>query len=157
MYSSSIQNKGLTLIEIIVVIAIFAILFAIGVAAMITSRNSASVTTTADAIAAKLEEQKLQAITGKNSLPYGVKFNSTSYVSFSGSPYNPADTNNKTIPVSGDITLTNTIPGTDDAIIFARMTGTASATGTITVSKGTTSTLKATITVSTGGNISVIK
>ncbi len=150
-------SRAFTLIEIITVLSIFVILFTIGTYAFINTGNRQRLNTAVDSITFKLEEMKANAISGKGNTNFGVKFNANSYVSFSGASFSTSGPNNVTYPVSGNFTLSNTIPGPDDAIIFARITGTPNTTGDITLTDSKDPTHPATITIGSLGDISVVK
>lgn len=147
-------KSGFTLAEILISIAIIVIIMAAGLYAFVSARHKASITTTGDDIAAALEAAKTNAITGNGGTAFGVKFNAGSYVTFTGTSYSSSDPSDVTHNVPGDITLSNTFPGPDYAVIFAHLSGTPNVTGTITVAGSASSTL---VTVGTLGDISVIR
>ncbi len=156
MFHSSYRHKGFTLIEIIVVIAIALILLGIGTYWYTTAKSSLTLTTTTDSIASALEKAKANSITGKNGQSYGVKFSTSSYVTFVGGTYNASDTTNMTYPIDNAFSLSNTISNASSTIIFARMTGITNTTATVTVMETAISTHKKNILIGNLGDISVI-
>lgn len=150
-------RRGFTLVEILVSLAIILLLMGIGAYALIASRTAKQLDTMTDSITAKLEEAKSNAISGKNGTNFGLAFSTTTYVYWSGSSYSPGNANNLTYPVTNGFSITSTIPGTDHAIMFARITGLPNATGSITITSNQNASTTDTITIGTLGDITVVK
>ena len=148
----------MTIAELVVVIGIFVLLFAIGLTALVNSRTAKQLDVITDSIASKLEEAKTNAMSGKNGANFGLAFSTTTYTYWSGASYNPADTTNNVYTIPGSfIVSSSTIPGTYHAIRFARITGTPDVTGSIIISNVSNASTSDTITIGTLGNITVIK
>ncbi len=119
-------SRGLTLIELLLVIGILSILFAIGIVSLtnirvISGNSSASVVLISD-----LKTQQIKAMTGDTEgrgVPdnYGVKILSNRYVLFHGLTYNPSDTSNFSVPVDNGYILSTTFP--NSTILFASESG----------------------------------
>lgn len=120
------SESGLTLIELLLVIGILSILFAIGIVSLtnirvISGNSNASVVLISD-----LKTQQIKAMTGDTEgrgVPdnYGVKILSNRYVLFHGLSYNPSDTSNFSVPVDSGYLLSTTFP--NSTIIFASESG----------------------------------
>lgn len=158
MFKVNLQ-RGFTIVEILITLSILALLFLIGT--MSFSRNVAEkeLQTIADNIVAKLELAKSNAVTGKNGQNYGVKFNSASYVYFTGSAYIPSNESNETVTISSKFKITNDIPGSDDAIVFSKIKGNTnhSSTVTLTVSEISNASSSIQLTIGKLGDITVVK
>lgn len=150
------KRAGFTLIEIIMVLAIGIILIAIGTYWYNSAKINSTLTTTTDSIVSALEQAKTNAISGKNGQSYGVTFATTTYISFSGSSYNVSDPNNISHPVDSTLYLSNTLSSSTGVIIFARLTGSANATGTINIIDASNSSHKKSVIIGALGDISVI-
>jgi prepilin-type N-terminal cleavage/methylation domain-containing protein len=150
-------SRGFSLIEMLIVIGIIALLVGIGVNSFVSARNSKQLDVTLQAVASKLYEAKSSAISGKNGQNFGVKFNSSSYVYFVGSSFNPSDSANVTFQIPSNINMTYTLPGPDYAVIFSRMTGKPQVSGNITLTRTDNASSTQTIVIGTLGDISVIK
>jgi prepilin-type N-terminal cleavage/methylation domain-containing protein len=150
---------GFTLPEVLISIAVLTIIGAIGITAFYGARDSKNLDIITDGIDSVLEQAKADAIAGKNAANFGVHFDTASYAYFSGSTYTAGAATNKVVNLPGGWRLATSSALTSSAIIFTHLTGTAVATGTITISKisnNSTSTTRY-ITVGSGGDISVIR
>jgi hypothetical protein len=106
-----------------------------------------------------MEQAKGDAIAGKNAANAGVHFDATSYAYFTGSTYTAdAATNKVSILPSGWRLSTSTSFG-QSQVLFNHLTGSVTATGTITISKisGNATSTTRYITVGSAGDISVIR
>lgn len=149
--------RGITLAEIMVSIAIIALLAAIGITSFLNSRSAKQLETTTDAVAARLHEAKTSAISGKNGTNFGVAFSSTTYTLWRGSSYDANSINNRVVTIPSGLTINTNLPGPSYSIMFTRITGTPSTSGNITVSKTNDASTSDTISVGAFGDITVIK
>jgi prepilin-type N-terminal cleavage/methylation domain-containing protein len=150
------MKKGISFIEMIIVIAIIGILSVIAIVSIRSDISIKNLEGIALNISAKLNEFKSYAIAGKDAESYGVKFNNDSYITFKGGTYSSSGNSNVEYQLPEGFSLSNTIPGSDDAIIFSRITGDTGITATITVSSlNGSSTIN--ILVNPLGSVSVIK
>lgn len=153
MYSPY-THRGLSIVEIIIVLAI---LGALSVGAFIMfndSRSAVGLKRVSQDVAFHLEEVRAEALAGKNGEPQGVKFNSDSYVQFSGATYSGSDPENNTIVLTEGFTLT-TDAGGDEVVVFDRLTGSVSGAPVIITLTHTLSGATGTVTVGTEGDISI--
>ncbi len=150
-------QAGFSLIEILISLAICVLLLTIGSVAFVNSRSAKQLDTITDSIASKLEEARAAAISGKNGTNFGVAFSSTTYTYWSGSSYSAGATGNIVYPLTSGFSISSTIPGSTFSIRFSRVSGTPSATGTITITKNGSSSTTDSITVGSLGDITVIK
>lgn len=120
------RQHGYTFPEIIVVVGILAVLFAIGSVGLLRVERRPQLTTTANKLIADIKQQQLKAMVGEvdstgSRSPYGIFFTLTSYVLFRGTSYNPGDTANAPVDVNSTLTLTTTLPA--NALVFAKGSG----------------------------------
>jgi Tfp pilus assembly major pilin PilA len=151
------MKRGFSVIEVITIIGIMLILFGITMYSynIVSSRRQVEVTT--DSISAKLEQAKIDSISGKNGKDTGIRFNTTGYVYFSGTSFNPADATNSSSSIPTRIQITKSFSNGGNDIIFTRITGIPNATGTIRISDTVNPLSSTTITVGTFGDINVVK
>lgn len=119
-------NRGLTLVELIVVIGILSVLFAIGTVAVSNIRVITSNSTSVSVIISDFKTQQIKAMTGDTEgrgTPdnYGIKILSDRYVLFHGAVYSPTDTDNFGVPVESGYTLSTTLP--NGTVLFASQSG----------------------------------
>ena len=148
------NSRGFSLAEVVVVVAIIAILAVIGVGAFVSGRQSAEFDAVSDGIVSVLEKARSDALAGKGGTNFGVKINASSYVFFAGSSYNAGDSSNITYQVSSGFTLSTTLGGAGSVVIFSRLTGTPSSTGTVTITRTSPSATRV-ITVASQGSLTI--
>lgn len=131
-----IKNKGISIIEIIIVISIIAIISAITIPNLSQFRNQQAIKNTAEDIISLLNEARNSTISSKNSNTYGIHFQSDRAILFTGSFFNE-DPSNKQIDFDSAITIPETgginLNGGGDDIVFVRITGDTLNYGTIVI------------------------
>lgn len=151
------EREGFTLMEVLVVLAIVSVLVVIAVSNFRSSKDKKELDSLVNSIVFDLEQAKANAMSGKNGQNQGIKFNASSYVTFGGSAYIASNQSNVTVPVTAGYQLANTIPGTDDAIVFSRITGNTNVTATVTVSRISDATKKKDIVIGNLGDVTVVE
>ncbi|MEK7609959.1 MAG: prepilin-type N-terminal cleavage/methylation domain-containing protein [Patescibacteria group bacterium] len=151
------MKNGFSILEVIIALAILAILAGIGFTAVVSSRTAKQLDIITDSIAAKLEEARTNAVSGKNGTNFGLALNTTAYTYWSGSSYNQSDSSNSVYSVTPGFSITSTIPGTYHAVMFARITGVPDVTGNIIITNNQDTSTTDTIIIGVLGDITVIK
>ncbi len=125
-------SAGFSLIEILVVLTIMAI---IGIFAITGFKDyarfqqyDASVATAKSTFI----DARVRARSAKFDQSYGVKILTNSLVVFRGSTYSAGASTNETVALTG-VKLSRSLTGGTDQIVFSKLTGLPSATGTITI------------------------
>ena len=119
------MKKGFTLIEVLLVMGLFAILAGLVSMNLLRPQTQASLEGTVQTIIADVKSQQLKAMSGDSegqaaAQQYGVHFETSSYTLFQSSSYVPGDPAN--FVVSADnLQLTTTFPLAQ--IVFARRSG----------------------------------
>lgn len=152
------ENKGITILEILMIIAIIVILIAVIVPNLANFRNERTLNNTTSDIISLLNEARNNTISSYNSNSYSVHFESSRVVYFTGSVFDNNDSTNEsvnldssvTIPASGGINLN----GGGSDVNFARLTGDTNNYGTIIVRLTSDATKQKIITISKTGSIS---
>ncbi len=116
------KKNGFTLIEILVVIAIFAIISGFATVNLLRLQTKTSVNTIAKTLVSDIKSQQIKAMMGTDNSAEGIHFSSNSYTLFAGSSYNPADANNFTVTLDQNLIFSqDTFPGQN--IIFSKVSG----------------------------------
>jgi len=152
------KNKGISAIEIVMVIAILAIVVAVVLPSLTGFRNGQSLKNTTDDIVSLLNQARMQTLSSENSTYYSVHFEMTRAVLFSGGTFSDSNSSNKVItfdnlviiPANGGINLN----GGDVNVNFTRLTGDTNQYGTIIIQLASDSSKQKTITINKTGIVS---
>lgn len=127
-------NKGVTLIEVLIVIVIMTILLTIVVISLSRLNSSQALDKGAELVASTLDEARSLTLSAKNDDQYGVYFETSRIVLFRGATYSSGDPNNVETSLNPKIAIRNTnLSGGGSSVIFERLTGNTGQTGTMEV------------------------
>lgn len=147
-------QSGFSFTEVLVVIAILLILVTISV---ITFQNLGTTSThrvVTQEVLSLLTEARTQSIASENDTVYGVHLATSSVTLFAGGTYNQSDPDNILLSFSGGVHATSSLSGGSTEVVFQRLTGFPSATGTIQIIRGDNSATN-TITIHNSGLIDI--
>ncbi len=147
------KNRGFTIIELLLVIAITGILLVSGAVSFRGLRISSGLSAGASTIKLTLEKSRLSALVKENETGYSVKLNETNLVLFKSAVYNPNDSSNKivSLPPSTKITSVSLEAG-GVVVSFSNLTGTTSP-GTIVLTSTIDSAYARTIYIDGSGRV----
>ncbi len=125
------QNLGFTFLEILVVLAVLAILATIVSDALSNFKKNSLLTDAKTRALSELNLARSQTLGSEAGLAYGVHFESSKIVRFKGDAYSSSDPSNQVfdLPVGAGI-YSVSLGGPAD-VVFERLTGRASASGTV--------------------------
>jgi type IV fimbrial biogenesis protein FimT len=120
------SHAGFTLVEIMVTLAIIAILSALTLVNLGRPQTSASLNSTVDMLVADLSSERMLAMAGDagNAVaaqPHGIQVQSTAYVLFVGNTFNGADTGNFSVDAGDGVQLSTTFA--DGQVLFDKISG----------------------------------
>ncbi|MDQ3245204.1 MAG: prepilin-type N-terminal cleavage/methylation domain-containing protein [bacterium] len=142
-------NKGMTLVEILLVLSILVVLLIVVLPNFARFRSSQVLSATVSDILSSLDKARSQSLNSLDSSEYGVHFDSNQIVIFKGIVYSALTATNEIIPISSPASLsTITLASGGSDVYFARLSGAPSTTGTVVV---TVSSLTKTITIGATG------
>ena len=118
------MSKGYTIVELLVVMGLFAIFFGFASLNLLSVRSRTSLATTTEVLVSDLRAQQVRAMNGDTSgesqdINYGIYFSPNSYVLFKGT-YSQADTSNFSVNLD-EATITTTFSAS--TIIFNKGSG----------------------------------
>lgn len=130
---TALSENGFSLIEIVVVIAILAIILSFSVPNLFSPLSIEKVNSMANDITANLKDAQTKAMnsetlgTGANS-EFGVHFTTNSYTVFIGTVFNPADTNSFSVATPTGLSIIPNLPcpsGPNNCnnIVFSKLAG----------------------------------
>ena len=133
----NLYNRGISVIEILIVIAVIGILVAIVVPNLTRFRNEQSLKNISADIVSLLNEARNNTISSVNSSQYGVYFESGRAVLFVGSTFTEPNSTNKELSFSSAVTIQSSggisLNGGGSTVVFSRISGDTSNYGTITI------------------------
>lgn len=127
-----IMQKGFTIIELLVVLAIFGILAAFSYSSFVEYRDVQRSRTVVVDISSILKETKQRTLSSETDTQFGIHFSTSSLTIFEGAIYNPSLSSNRVHVFSGT-DIKAQLSDSSSQIIFSRLTGVPSATGTIAI------------------------
>lgn len=150
-------NRGFTLIEVVVVVAIAAIMVALIVTDFLSVNSAAALDSNAQEISETLRFAQNRTLSSENSAQYGVYFDTpnNAYILYKGVNYANRDTSfdNKKI-LSKEVELSAVNFGGGNEVVFQKLTGGATQSGTVSVRLKTDVTQTKTVYVSANGLVS---
>ena len=151
MYKISLQLRGFTLIEILVVISMIALISGFIITGFQNFASFQQYNQAVGDVKFALNQSRVEARSAVGDEAHGVKISIDRITKFYGSTYSAIDPNNEVI-IYKLVTLQSNLTGGADEIIFSKLSGIPSATGTIMVS-GTKFSASTTIQISDSGVI----
>jgi prepilin-type N-terminal cleavage/methylation domain-containing protein len=149
-------KKGITLMELIIVIAIIGILSTLVFSSLSETKNNQILKSTVEDVVSVIDKARSQTLASLNLTTYGVHFESNKIVLFSGTTYNTDNASNEVIDISSPANISNiSFAGGATEFYFNRLSGVPSKTGNITISISSNANLVKTITISSTGGVSV--
>ena len=125
---------SMRLAELLVVVAILSLLSGISFYTFKKINDTKALETDAVRILSELNQARSLTLSSKNADQYGVHFASSSVTLFEGTSYSAGASGNVVSTLNSLVTIASTtLSGNALDVVFARLTGEASATGTIKV------------------------
>lgn len=136
------NSKGFSLLELVIGIAIIAIIAGISVATFAKFSRSSSVNKEADIALSHLEKARNQTLASVDSSSFGVRFSTSTITFYKGTTYS-GSTGRVVQSIPSNVLVSYSFTGNAQEIYFNRLTGIPSATGTVTfTSRSNASTTK---------------
>lgn len=121
------MKRGITFIELIVVIGIFLTLIGIASISFVSTRSNISLGTIVSSLITDLSSQQIKSMVGDTegrpiNDTYGIYFEQDKYILFHGLSYSPSDSSNFTIPIKEPVRISSVqLPAS--SIVFSLRSG----------------------------------
>jgi prepilin-type N-terminal cleavage/methylation domain-containing protein len=127
-------NKGFTLIEILIVLALMVILISIGYATFRNIKNLQVLNSTMSDVVSAVHKAKALSLASLDSSVWGVHFESDKVIIFKSQTYNSQSPDNEVLEIIHPAEISNIgLGGGVDDVYFERITGMPSTTGRIDI------------------------
>ena len=143
--------KGFTIIESLIGIAIIAIVATMFVSVFGIFRQSSDLTEAHSTIIGILQDARSRTLASESNSIYGVHFEQTQTVLFRGGTYDSSATSNEPYRLPTTVTISAISLGGPSDVVFTRLIGTTTASGTITLQSIADSTATRTVTIFSTG------
>lgn len=132
----NLMKKGFTLIEILIVLTLTVIILSVVVSSLYNLVGGQALDKDFSSVGALIEQAKSLTLNSKSASQYGVYFGTSTVTLFKGENYVLGSNTNQIYNLNGrtNISAVNLAGETTDRIYFERLTGYASASGTIALS-----------------------
>lgn len=147
-----IKKTGFSLLEIVIVIGILGLITAFVISPFTNFRNTQLLRVSAEDVLSTLAKARTKTLAGHNDSAYGVHFESNRLVLFAGETYNQNSPYNEVITIHPLINVSNiSLTGGGSDLVFRRLTGAATKSGTVTLSLASDASVTKIITISASG------
>ncbi|MBP6904563.1 MAG: type II secretion system protein [Candidatus Pacebacteria bacterium] len=127
------KQSGVSALELIVVVAVIGLLIAVVVIPLSSFRQQQALQNSTNAVVAVLQDARTKTLAAVGNTAYGVRIESDRIILFTGTTYSSGASTNEAVSLETPVSAAWSLGG-GSTILFARLTGTASASGTITLS-----------------------
>lgn len=151
-YRGTSTEKGVTLIELLVVIAIILIISLISVVGFQSFARRSELMTINHVVLGAVKEAQAKTLASLDDTVYGVHFETSQVTIFEGNTYDASDVDNDVRSFPARTSITNiSLSGGGTDIVFERLTGKASSSGTVTTTAVSDVSTSQTITIYQSG------
>lgn len=150
------MKRGVSLLEILVVIAIFSVIAVVGIAAFSSYRQRIDISSVSENTASYVSEARAKTLSSKNEMQYGVHFETGKVVLFSGATYNSADSTNVVYTLPSTVEISSiALAGAAVDLVFQRLTGETLEYGTVEFRLTRDTSVTRTLSVSAQGAVAI--
>lgn len=126
LLNNTTLEKGVTIVELLVVMGILAIIFSFTFIGIASLRDRTVISTTITSMLSDIKQQQIKAMIGDtdgnpNRGPYGVYFADSSYTVYPGDTYSAANTKNFMVGLDPTVRIQTTLP--NNTLIFTEGSG----------------------------------
>ncbi len=146
------KQSGFSLIEIVIVLGILVLISAFLVSPFANFRNTQILQVSVEDVLSTLNKARTQTLAGHGDSAYSVRLETNRVVLFPGETYSANDPNNQVVNLHSLVNISNiSLSGGGSSVVFRRLTGATTKTGTITLSLASDSSVNKVITIPASG------
>lgn len=145
------KNRAFAVAEVLVVVAITAILAAVSISSFVSFSRREALDASAEALAMGLRDARNQTLASVGGSRYGVVISSDSFTLFQGASYDPNALSNEIFEWNSYVGASSSL----STVVFERVTGNSSASGTIDVYLISDPSVKRSVSVSATGLVNI--
>lgn len=152
------QNKGITLIEVLIVIAILAVIFAVALPQLSDFKKTQSLRNTADQIVSLLNDARAKTLASEGGNYFNVLLEEDKATLFSGASFSESDPYLKEVTFEPGVILPSEnidLESGSDTVSFLKLSGDTNDFGEIIIEIGSDSSLTKTISILRTGVITI--
>ena len=124
-------TRGFSLMEVIIVIAIVAVVASFGSAFSLNSISRSNLISERDLLVSLLTQARAQALANVHESPHSVHIDTERYVLYEGTSYSFGNPTNRVVPKVSQATITGVA-----TVTFAQLTADVASAGTVTIAGG---------------------
>lgn len=144
-------KRGFSLVEIIVSVSIIALILSVTITSFVELNKREALSSNVIAVMTSLRDARAQTLASVGASQYGVKVDADRTTFFKGSIFSSSTPGNQTFMYSSYIRASSTV----QSYVFERVTGNATASGTIDVYVYSNPTIKKAIRVQSTGLVNI--
>lgn len=145
------DTSAFTLVETLIIIGIVGLFTALSFVSFAELSRREALSANAAALSTRLRDARARTIASVDGMQHGVYVATSSITFFKGSVYNPVSPSNDVFPLSSYVQASTSL----SSIVFSRITGNSSASGTIELFLVSDPSKKKTVTVQSSGLVNV--
>ena len=124
-------NLGFSFVEVLVAVAVIAMIATISAASFKNFSRSSALKVASEEVYSAFTSARNETLASSGGTVFGVHIGTSSVTRFTGSTYSVGDTTNRTYTFESGVTATSSFISDGIDIVFSRLTGRPSASGTI--------------------------
>jgi len=145
-------KRGFTLLEMLLALGILAIISVISVTSLSSANKDKALAIEADKVVSLITKARSLTLEAKDGSVYGVHFEETKAVLFKGSSYSAGASTNQSQGLNGVVKISAiSLSGGGAEVVFKKLTGAATQTGTVRLSLASNVNASTTITIAATG------
>lgn len=129
--SRQFQLRAFSLIELLIAAAIFVLLGAIGLASLNLIKKERLLSSSADRVLDVLRLAQNKTLASEGASSYGVRFETHKFIFFAGNAFSSSSPDNQEFPIIEGILIGEINLGGGSDVVFERLSGNASSSGSI--------------------------